>query len=145
MNSQNNLTNLNVVDATKIEVTPIPQPQHQVTPNAQIPKQTNMSNQTTQPTEPTFQYSHNTKEENERIYGLQKEVAILNEKLKKSRISISLPFFFLFFVIINAAWFLGVRFYIVPKYEEQVKISEQIKKEYDTLKRKIDAIVGTEE
>ena len=45
-------------------------------------------------------------------------------------------------VIVNLVWFLGVKFIIVPKYEKYVKDNQEIKENYDNLKRKVDAIVG---
>jgi len=47
-------------------------------------------------------------------------------------------------LFLNVCWFLGVKFLIEPKYEQYVEESKEIKANYDSLKRRVDAIVGSE-
>ena len=46
------------------------------------------------------------------------------------------------YILINIIWFLGVRLVIITKYEKFTKVSDDIKKDYEDLKRKVNAIVG---
>lgn len=78
------------------------------------------------------------------IYSYQQQIKDLEVKLKERKLAISIPAVFVLVVMINAAWFLGVYFLIQPKYEDAIKISEQMKKDYDSLKSKVTAIMGEE-
>lgn len=72
----------------------------------------------------------------------QDNASILEKKLQKKNMYFS-PFAVLIVVIlINGAWVLSLKFLILPKYDNYIKQSEEIKTNYDTLKSKVDAIVG---
>ncbi len=76
------------------------------------------------------------------VPDLTNEVKELEKKLQKKKLNMPPGVVLVLVVVINLVWFLGVRFLIVPKYEEYVKQSEEIKETYDDLKRKVDALVG---
>ncbi len=82
------------------------------------------------------------KEEDIKIPDLSNDVRILEQKLKAKQNSIPISIVVLIVIGVNLAWFLGVRFLIVPKYEEYVKQNEEIKASYEELKSQVDAIVG---
>lgn len=73
---------------------------------------------------------------------LNAELLKLEKKLNQKRFYLPFRYTIIIVVLINIIWFLGVKFLIVPKYEDYVKQSEEIKANYDSLKRKVDAIVG---
>ena len=82
------------------------------------------------------------KEEDVKIPDLSNDVRILEQKLKAKQHSVSIYLVVILVIGINLAWFLGVKFLIVPKYEEYVKQNEEIKADYEELKSQVDAIVG---
>ena len=82
------------------------------------------------------------KVEDIKIPDLSNDVRILEQKLKAKQNSIPISIVVLIVIGVNLAWFLGVRFLIVPKYEEYVKQNEEIKASYEELKSQVDAIVG---
>ena len=61
------------------------------------------------------------KEEDVKIPDLSNDVRILEQKLKAKQHSVSIYLVVILVIVINLAWFLGVKFLIVPKYEEYVK------------------------
>ena len=82
------------------------------------------------------------KEEDVKIPDLSNDVRILEQKLKAKQHSVPIYLVVILVIGINLAWFLGVKFLIVPKYEEYVKQNEEIKADYEELKSQVDAIVG---
>ena len=82
------------------------------------------------------------KEEDVKIPDLSNDVRILEQKLKAKQHSVPIYLVVILVIVINLAWFLGVKFLIVPKYEEYVKQNEEIKADYEELKSQVDAIVG---
>ena len=82
------------------------------------------------------------KKEDVKIPDLSNDVRILEQKLKAKQHSVSIYLVVILVIGINLAWFLGVKFLIVPKYEEYVKQNEEIKADYEELKSQLDAIVG---
>ena len=82
------------------------------------------------------------KKEDVKIPDLSNDVRILEQKLKAKQHSVSIYLVVILVIVINLAWFLGVKFLIVPKYEEYVKQNEEIKSDYEELKSQVDAIVG---
>ena len=82
------------------------------------------------------------KKEDVKIPDLSNDVRILEQKLKAKQHSVSIYLVVILVIVINLAWFLGVKFLIVPKYEEYVKQNEEIKADYEELKSQVDAIVG---
>ena len=82
------------------------------------------------------------KKEDVKIPDLSNDVRILEQKLKAKQHSVSIYLVVILVIGINLAWFLGVKFLIVPKYEEYVKQNEEIKADYEELKSQVDAIVG---
>lgn len=73
---------------------------------------------------------------------LEREIESLKKALKRKQQGMSYLGVLIVVVIVNLVWFLGVKFIIVPKYEKYVKDNQEIKENYDNLKRKVDAIVG---
>ena len=73
---------------------------------------------------------------------LEREIESLKKALKRKRQGMSYLGVLIVVVVVNLVWFLGVKFIIVPKYEKYVKDNQEIKENYDNLKRKVDAIVG---
>ena len=88
-----------------------------------------------------YEEQHRAKE-GLQIPDLSDDVKRLEKKLEAKKYTISIPIVIGIVLIINLCWFLGVKFLIVPKYEEYVKQSDEIKANYDDLKSKVDAIVG---
>ena len=82
------------------------------------------------------------KKEDVKIPDLSNDVRILEQKLKAKQHSVPIYLVVILVIVINLAWFLGVKFLIVPKYEEYVKQNEEIKADYEELKSQVDAIVG---
>ena len=82
------------------------------------------------------------KKEDVKIPDLSNDVRILEQKLKAKQHSVPIYLVVILVIGINLAWFLGVKFLIVPKYEEYVKQNEEIKADYEELKSQVDAIVG---
>ena len=82
------------------------------------------------------------KKEDVKIPDLSNDVRILEQKLKAKQHSVSIYLVVILVIVINLAWFLSVKFLIVPKYEEYVKQNEEIKADYEELKSQVDAIVG---
>ena len=82
------------------------------------------------------------KKEDVKIPDLSNDVRILEQKLKAKQHSVPIYLVVILVIVINLAWFLGVKFLIVPKYEEYVKQNEEIKADYEELKSQLDAIVG---
>ena len=82
------------------------------------------------------------KKEDVKIPDLSNDVRILEQKLKAKQHSVPIYLVVILVIVINLAWFLGVKFLIVPKYEEYVKQNEEIKSDYEELKSQVDAIVG---
>ena len=82
------------------------------------------------------------KKEDVNIPELSNDVRILEQKLKAKQHSVPIYLVVILVIVINLAWFLGVKFLIVPKYEEYVKQNEEIKADYEELKSQVDAIVG---
>ena len=82
------------------------------------------------------------KKEDVKIPDLSNDVRILEQKLKAKQHSVSIYLVVILVIVINLAWFLGVKFLIVLKYEEYVKQNEEIKSDYEELKSQVDAIVG---
>lgn len=82
------------------------------------------------------------KEEDVKIPDLSNDVRILEQKLKAKQHSVPIYLVVILVIGINLAWFLGVKFLIVPKYEEYVKQNEEIKADYEELKSQVDAIAG---
>ena len=78
----------------------------------------------------------------ERVPDLSDEVSRLEKKLNQKRLMMPFSLVLVIVILINIIWFLGVRFVIVPKYEEFTKVSDDLKKDYEDLKRKVNAIVG---
>lgn len=78
------------------------------------------------------------------IPDLSSEVRSLEQKLAKKKYYMPLSLVLILVLLINLLWFLGVKFLIVPKYEEYVQESSEMKANYETLKSKVDAIVGEE-
>lgn len=78
----------------------------------------------------------------ERVPDLSDEVSRLEKKLNQKRLMMPFSLVLMIVILINIIWFLGVRFVIVPKYEEFTKVSDDLKKDYEDLKRKVNAIVG---
>lgn len=76
------------------------------------------------------------------IPDLSNEVRMLEKKLAKTKFSMPLIYVLLIVIVVNLCWFFAVKFLIVPKYEDYVKQNAEIKENYDTLKRKVEAIVG---
>ena len=76
------------------------------------------------------------------VPDLSEEVEDLERRLAKKKFMMPISLVVLIVIIINVMWFLGVEFLIKPKYEEYVKVSDEIKENYDELKRKVDAIIG---
>lgn len=73
---------------------------------------------------------------------LEREIESLKKALKRKQQGMSYLGVLIVVVVVNLVWFLGVKFIIVPKYEKYVKDNQEIKENYDNLKRKVDAIVG---
>ncbi len=73
---------------------------------------------------------------------LEREIESLKKTLKRKQQGMSYLGVLIVVVVVNLVWFLGVKFIIVPKYEKYVKDNQEIKENYDNLKRKVDAIVG---
>ena len=73
---------------------------------------------------------------------LEREIDSLKKALKRKQQGMSYLGVLIVVVVVNLVWFLGVKFIIVPKYEKYVKDNQEIKENYDNLKRKVDAIVG---
>ena len=73
---------------------------------------------------------------------LEREIESLKKALKRKQQGMSYLGVLIVVVVVNLVWFLGVKFVIVPKYEKYVKDNQEIKENYDNLKRKVDAIVG---
>lgn len=89
--------------------------------------------------------NYNKKEEEvleKNVPDLRDEVRALEKKLNAKKFYIAPMYVLVLVVCINILWFLGVQFLIVPKYENYIKESKEIKENYDYLKRTIDAIVG---
>ncbi len=82
------------------------------------------------------------KKEDVKIPDLSNDVRILEQKLKAKQHSVPISIVVILVIVINIAWFLGVRFLLVPKYEEYVKENEKIKADYEELKSQVDVIVG---
>ena len=82
------------------------------------------------------------KKEDVKISDLSNDVRILEQKLKAKQHSVPIYLVVILVIGINLAWFLGVKFLIVPKYEEYVKQNEEIKADYEELKSQVDAIAG---
>lgn len=82
------------------------------------------------------------KEMNEPTIDYSSEVRTLEKKLNQKKYSMPLLGVLVIVVLVNVAWFLGVKFLIVPKYEEYVSQSEEIWENYNVLKSRVDAIVG---
>ena len=82
------------------------------------------------------------KKEDVKIPDLSNDVRILEQKLKAKQHSVPIYLVVILVIVINLAWFLSVKFLIVPKYEEYVKQNEEIKADYEELKSQVDAIVG---
>ena len=82
------------------------------------------------------------KKDDVKIPDLSNDVRILEQKLKAKQHSVPIYLVVILVIVINLAWFLGVKFLIVPKYEEYVKQNEEIKADYEELKSQVDAIVG---
>ena len=82
------------------------------------------------------------KKEDVKIPDLSNDVRILEQKLKAKQHSVPIYLVVILVIVINLAWFLGVKFLIVLKYEEYVKQNEEIKSDYEELKSQVDAIVG---
>ena len=78
----------------------------------------------------------------ESVPDLSDEVRRLEKKLNEKKMMIPFSLVLVIVILINIIWFLGVRFVIVPKYEEYTKVSDDLKKDYEDLKRKVNAIVG---
>ena len=78
----------------------------------------------------------------ERVPDLSGEVRRLEKKLNQKKLMMPFSLVLVIVILINIIWFLGVRFVIVPKYEEFTKVSDDLKKDYEDLKRKVNAIVG---
>lgn len=76
------------------------------------------------------------------VPDLTEEVRKLEKKLKAKRFSMPISIVLLIVVMINICWFAGVKFLIVPKYENYINEHETIKKDYEYLKKTIDALVG---
>jgi len=91
--------------------------------------------------EQNFQWASNPTNQ---IYELQKENRELKQKLQERSIALALPAVIILVILINLGWFFGVRFLITPKYEESVRLNKEMKEEYESLKRKVNAIVGEE-
>jgi len=94
-----------------------------------------------QQTELLNQYHGN---ENNSVPDLSSEVRKLEKKLESKKHSMSFISVLFLVLIINLCWLCSLHFLIIPKYDKYVKQSEEIKTNYDTLKRKVDAIVGSE-
>ena len=73
---------------------------------------------------------------------LERKIESLKKALKRKQQGMSYLGVLIVVVVVNLVWFLGVKFIIVPKYEKYVKDNQEIKENYDNLKRKVDAIVG---
>jgi len=73
---------------------------------------------------------------------LSSTVAQLEAKLKKKKYSMPFSFVVILVVLVNIGWYASIKLIIEPKYEEYVSQSEEIKKNYDVLKSRVDAIVG---
>lgn len=82
------------------------------------------------------------KEMNKSVIDYSSEVRALEKKLNQKKYSMPLLGVLLIIILVNVAWFLGVQFFIVPKYEEYVSQSEEIWENYNVLKSRVDAIVG---
>ena len=82
------------------------------------------------------------KEMNEPAIDYSSEVRALEKKLNQKKYSMPLLGVLVIVILVNVAWFLGVQFLIVPKYEEYVSQSEEIWENYNVLKSRVDAIVG---
>ena len=78
----------------------------------------------------------------ERVPDLSDEVRRLEKKLNQKKLMMPFSLVLVIVILVNIIWFLGVRFVIVPKYEEFTKVSDDLKKDYEDLKRKVNAIVG---
>ena len=78
----------------------------------------------------------------ERVPDLSGEVRRLEKKLNQKKLMMPFSLVLVIVILINIIWFLGVRFVIVPKYEKFTKVSDDLKKDYEDLKRKVNAIVG---
>lgn len=76
------------------------------------------------------------------IPDLTEEVRKLERKLKSKKFSMPIYIFLIIVVMINVCWFVGVKFLIVPKYENYINEHKIIKNDYDYLKKTIDALVG---
>lgn len=90
---------------------------------------------------PNFNWQNTTNNNN---YELQKENNELKKKLKDRSMAISIPAVLILIILINLGWFLGVKLIIYPKFEESLELNESMKEEYQSLKRKVNAIVGEE-
>lgn len=90
---------------------------------------------------PNFNWQNTTNNNN---YELQKENNELKKKLKDRSMAISIPAVLILVILINLGWFLGVKLIIYPKFEESLELNESMKEEYQSLKRKVNAIVGEE-
>lgn len=94
-----------------------------------------------QQTELLNQYHGN---ENNSVPDLSEEVRILEKKLKSKKNSMSFVSVLFLVILINLCWICSLHFLIIPKYDKYVKQSDEIKENYDILKRRVDAIVGSE-
>lgn len=90
---------------------------------------------------PNFNWQNTTNNNN---YELKKENNELKKKLKDRSMAISIPAVLILVILINLGWFLGVKLIIYPKFEESLELNESMKEEYQSLKRKVNAIVGEE-
>jgi len=86
--------------------------------------------------------NYQEKEEISPTIDLNNEIRLLEQKLNQKKYNIPFATVICLILIINIAWYLGVKFLIIPKYENYVNQNEEIKQNYDSLKRKVDALVG---
>lgn len=77
-----------------------------------------------------------------KIPDLSNDVRILEKKLAAKKNSVSIKIVVLIIIIINVLWILGLKFLILPKYEDCVKQNNEIKENYEELKSKVNVLVG---
>ena len=80
------------------------------------------------------------KKEDVKIPDLSNDVRILEQKLKAKQHSVPIYLVVILVIVINLAWFLGVKFLIVPKYEEYVKQNEEIN-EYPNVTKETQELI----
>ncbi len=74
------------------------------------------------------------KEDYVKIPDLSNDVRILEKKLAAKKNSVPFKIVILIIILINILWILGIKFLLMPKYEECVKQNNEFKENYEEFK-----------